>query len=92
MEEFEFVTSARDHLEPLGIKVICYEKNGVYWVEVDGTSVYPNPEDWERNWGKDFAGFTKWFLTKHITTKPKLLTKTHVKYKIGTLLDILKHQ
>lgn len=88
--EFEIVEKIKTTLGPLGVKVTVYEKNNIYYLELDGTGIFPDAADWEVNWGRNFAEFTKWYVKGYVKGKPKSLTETHVKYKIGSLMDILK--
>ena len=90
-EHFEFVEKLKAEVGPMGVSVVMKEVNGVFYLELDGTSTYPDAKEWIDNWGVDFAGWTRWYVSKHYRSrKPKSLTGTKVKYKIGTIMDILK--
>lgn len=89
-EQFAFIKQLKQWIGPVGVTIDIYQVKGIYYLELDGTTVYSKVSDWNDNWGVDFAGWTWWYVGKFCKRKPKSLTETKVKYKIGTIMDILK--
>lgn len=90
MIEIPFVTEILEKVAPIGVTVEVELRKDKYYVIIDGTNTYENPEKWEKHWG-GFAYFANAQMKAHSHYKPKQLTKTRIEYKIGNIMDILKN-
>ena len=90
MIEIPFVDAVRKQVSPMRVQLTVELRDDEYFLIVDGTKTYPDPEKWEKMWG-GFAVFATFHLREHVHYEPKQLTKTQIEFKIGSVMDILKN-
>lgn len=87
---FEFIDQLKKELAPIDVSIDVEFRKQKYYITVDGTKTYTDPAEWASNWN-DFSTFASYQLRDYVTTKPKVITPTRVEFKVGSLLDIIKH-
>jgi hypothetical protein len=90
MIEIPFVDAVRERVRPMRVTVDIDLRRDTYYVVIDGSKTYTDPEKWDSMWG-GFAVFATFHLREHVHYKPKQLTKTRIEFKIGSVMDILKN-
>ena len=90
MIEIPFVDAVRERVRPMRVTIDVELRKDKYYLIVDGSKTYPDPEKWESMWG-GFVVFATFHLRDHVHYTPKQLTKTRVEFKIGSVMDILKN-
>ena len=89
INDFPEIKKIEKLFKPLRIELELISRKDIYYLIIDGTKTYEDPGKWELSW-ISFENYVSSHVRKIVTGKPKLLTKTRLEYKIGTLLDILK--
>jgi len=90
MIEIPFVDVVRERVQPMRVTMNVELRGDEYFLIMDGTKTYPDPDKWEMMWG-GFVVFATFHLRDHVHYKPKQLTTTRVEFKIGSVIDILKN-
>jgi hypothetical protein len=90
MIEIPFVDEVRQRVKPMRVTIDVELRRDTYYIVVDGSKTYPDPEKWDSMWG-GFVVFATFHLREHVHYKPKHLTTTRIEFKIGSVMDILKN-
>lgn len=90
MIEIPFVDVVQKRVAPMRVKLTVELREDEYFLIVDGTKTYHNPEKWKDLWG-GFDVFATFHLREHVHFQPKHLTETQMEFKIGSVMDILKN-
>jgi hypothetical protein len=90
MIEIPFVDAVREQVKSMRVTVDIELRGDEYFLIMDGSKTYPDPEKWVSMWG-GFLVFATFNLRDHVHYKPKQLTATRIEFKIGSVMDILKN-
>lgn len=90
MIELPFVDQVQARVRPMRVTVSVELRRDKYYVILDGSKTFLDPEKWESIWG-GFVVFATYHMRDHVHYKPKQLTTTRIEFKIGSIMDILKN-
>jgi hypothetical protein len=90
MIEIPFVDAVRERVRPMRVTVDVELRRDKYYLIMDGSQTYCDPDKWHMMWG-GFVVFATFHVRDHVHYKPKQLTTTRVEFKIGSVMDILKN-
>ena len=95
MEQLELVAELKKEIGPLRIIINMHCEDHIYWLDVDGSHTYPVHQYWLEKWGKTFSDFVLMCIRRRVGktfsgSDVVKITDTHVKIRLGSVLDFVK--
>ena len=76
--------------KPLGVEAFVFEEDSCYYLQVDGSKVFQNDQQWLKATNRTFENFIGVFVPKRYKTMETIKeSDTRLKFKIGTVFDML---
>jgi hypothetical protein len=74
----------------MGVTAQVVEREGCYYLNVEGGKVFKTAEAWEEQVGRNFVDFISVFVPKIFMDMDRtVLNKTQVEFRIGTVFDMM---
>ena len=95
MEQLELIAQLKKEIGPLRINFDMECVDHVYYLVVDGSHTYPVHQYWLEKWGKTFSDFIIMCIKRKVGTAISSadvikVTDTHIKIRLGSVLDFVK--